>query len=387
MLEDNKSVFNNGYVSPLPNMVAAVNTDSITDRLMPEVFRKQDDIEKFIRKCEMYFEVKGISNKREQERLVTCLIDEELLVKYVETFGKIEGFQERLRRAFSKERDVIRDMKEMLEYRRRDEDIDNYIKKVEDLVDKLFSNKEFTKEKLTAKLLVQCVGNKRVEEEVILRKIQKVEEIKETLKLLDKVRNNEDTDNVMSFAAAVKGGANKVSEMRHTGRRDFELRQRMTSKFGNEQLDRHRNGKMALTCWNCNKVGHMRWECPFNSSIRCWTCERVGHISSRCPKKQPIQCFRCGQRGHISRECQGWKNRDKDYGRYETRKNDNYYHEKGTRWGNTHNEGGHNRYEQVNVIDEEMNREEGTETGSIAENIRPPKVRAPLVGELVGAIY
>ena len=80
----------------LPNMVAAVNTDSITERLLPNVFCRGDYIEKFIKRCELYFDAKGISQMKQQERLVSCLLDEELLEEYAKTLKKADGFQDRL---------------------------------------------------------------------------------------------------------------------------------------------------------------------------------------------------------------------------------------------------------------------------------------------------
>ena len=58
-----------------PNMVAAVNTDAITERLLPKVFCQGDDLEKFIKRCEIYFDAKGITQKKDQERLTSCMID------------------------------------------------------------------------------------------------------------------------------------------------------------------------------------------------------------------------------------------------------------------------------------------------------------------------
>ncbi|CAK9297658.1 unnamed protein product [Gordionus sp. m RMFG-2023] len=70
------------------------------------------------------------------------------------------------------------------------------------------------------------------------------------------------------------------------------------------------------TCYNCNEVGHMSFECPqkkkqgggggARSGMTCYNCNKEGHISKDCPSKSSggsRNCFKCGEEGHLSREC------------------------------------------------------------------------------------
>lgn len=49
-----------------------------------------------------------------------------------------------------------------------------------------------------------------------------------------------------------------------------------------------------LTCFGCNKTGHIRRNCPDNSKIqRCSHCSAVGHLASSCDKAKRSESFPC----------------------------------------------------------------------------------------------
>lgn len=65
-----------------------------------------------------------------------------------------------------------------------------------------------------------------------------------------------------------------------------------------------------LSCYNCNKTGHMARSCPEggNDSGRfamqsCYNCNKTGHIARNCTEAGGKTCYICGKTGHISREC------------------------------------------------------------------------------------
>jgi len=92
----------------------------------------------------------------------------------------------------------------------------------------------------------------------------------------------------------------------------------------------NRNSGRSNACYNCQKEGHMSWECPEASGGRpqrnsgnksggggsgCFNCGKEGHRSFECsePKKagggrsggggSGGGCFNCGKEGHRSFEC------------------------------------------------------------------------------------
>ena len=64
-------------------------------------------MEVFIGQCELYFLTREINNVKEQEKLVICLLDTELIGKYMKTTDKVVGFQARLRMEFQKEKNIL----------------------------------------------------------------------------------------------------------------------------------------------------------------------------------------------------------------------------------------------------------------------------------------
>ena len=82
------------------------------------------------------------------------------------------------------------------------------------MVEKIFNHKDFTKEKLISRAIVAGVSNKRVEEEVALRKLSSLEEIKETVILLDRVeKKREHLNTIRNYANAVKSA--RIEPFRH----------------------------------------------------------------------------------------------------------------------------------------------------------------------------
>ena len=40
---------------------------------------------------------------------------------------------------------------------------------------------------------------------------------------------------------------------------------------------------------------------PFQTT--CWTCQRVGHVKKDCPEEDQRKCYNCGASGHLTRDC------------------------------------------------------------------------------------
>ena len=121
-------------------MATTNSRDLLSEDLNSRIFRRNDDLEKFLIKCNRYLDIVGIQ-KSIRGLVIIGLLDKDIREKYEITEDDGNGYENQMRRAFSKPKLMIRDLKEALNYRRGDEDLDIYVKRVDDLVDKLMTYK------------------------------------------------------------------------------------------------------------------------------------------------------------------------------------------------------------------------------------------------------
>lgn len=367
MFTDKLEFVSDGYVCPTTNMVAAVNTDAITERLLPKNFGREDDLEVFIRQCELYFLTRGINNVKEQEKLVICLLDTELIGRYMKTADKVVGFQARLKMAFQKEKNILEAITGLAMFKRGHLEMEEFIKKAESLVNNIFDHKDFSRETVLAKLLINASDNVRLREEVVLRKLSTVEEIKETLTLLEKIEEKNEFVNVV----------------RQYGTRSKEAWSR-TVQSSNGTRDSRQRSTREIECWSCKQKGHTRSQCTKGENRVCWICNKVGHISKDCRKKGQIKCFGCGDFGHIQREC--GKMRCFKCNRLGNKSEECNKMERSTRENSGKYQGGQrNRYNYFNTIEDDDDDQQEEEIEEREAEIRHPNARAPPREELAGA--
>lgn len=346
--------------------------DPLAERIIPKEFYRGDDLNKFIKQCERYFLVRGTTNEKVKENTMFCLLDVDLHKEYEETEGKVSGFAARLRLAFEEPRDVLHDMRQLLNYRKGNEKSGRFIERVESLVKKLLSH-ELTEEKLTALFLVHAAGSKEIEEEVVMKKLDKVEDIKEVIKLREKLEEKTMEINTMrSYANVTRNNGQPIKGTMYSERRP-------TPSNGPTRSPR---------CYNCNRTGHEATNCRTRRPIECWTCKKEGHISRNCPERMPQTCYACGKAGHIRRDCREVQC-TRCHRNGHLRANCYTRLERGQEEKNRNSR--NHQYRRIAAIGEGY--EEHIEDEEVVNSIqgdeyetRNPKVRAPLVGEIVGAI-
>ena len=178
---------------PLANMATTPN--SILERMLPKLYGHGDDLEVFINQCKRYFELLNKS-KKNQERLIYGMIDDDLLEEYECTA---------LRMAFGKPVDPIADWINLFQYRRNSENTKIYIQKVKTLVKRALSH-PLSEEQLTAKMLVYCCNDSEVTKEAMMRDLEKTEEIEKLMVKIDAVHKvkNERINVVRSYSSVVQ---------------------------------------------------------------------------------------------------------------------------------------------------------------------------------------
>jgi len=118
--------------------MATTPRDMLIEALHPGIFGRNEDLETFITKATRYFDASGIT-KTMRSILVVGLLEKSLRDKYEDTEedDKCKSFEERLRKAFGRHRTLIQEMELAINFRRRSEDTESYVKKIDIIVDNL----------------------------------------------------------------------------------------------------------------------------------------------------------------------------------------------------------------------------------------------------------
>lgn len=270
----------------LNNMATTPALNILLERMIPPSFNKGDDLEEFITACKKIFDVLKLS-ERDREIYAATLIHYGLEKEYSATNGKVKGFDARLRLAFSKPRTLLQEWEEALRYRKGEDSAEVFISKIENFVGKILEYK-IDKEELTKQFLIHCTDTREMKKEILRQKAKNTEEIKETIRIVDRIEAETEKVNVIrSYRDAVRGkGFDRNKQTMGRERRFVAFKQEESVQ--------------QMECWSCHKNGHLSRNCPNRREIKCYACGVEGHIRRNCLK---VQCKRCGRNGHRAEEC------------------------------------------------------------------------------------
>lgn len=354
-------------------MATTNSADSLAERIIPTEYSRGQDLDRFIKQCHRYFNAKGTKNEKAKENSMFCLLDVDLHDAYEKTSGKVSGFEKRLRLAFEEPKDLLGDLEEMMNYRKGREDTSEFIQKVRSLVKKVLAH-DLDEEKLTALVLVHAAQSKELEREICMKKLTGAKEIEDTLLLVEKVEKKIGRGNTMNYAMAVG------RETRRMNKPILQERQARPVEHSRKDTIQREQKVYDVECWTCHKKGHLSRNCTERRPIICYGCGNSGHIRREC---KIIRCYRCGKIGHKANRCYSEPFRSVPNVGTNKISRENSYGDFGPRRGY--------KERRINAVEGE------NETYSLDDrsvyNVEPnneepnPKVRAPLSGELVGAIY
>ena len=243
-------------------LIKTIPTTKLLYRFIPEIYSLDQDLEKFIRSCGRYFDMMQV-RKKDRAFWVEKMIHEDLEEAYIQTADKVIGFEARLRLAFGRPKKFISDIEAALKFRQGEEDVDIFFRKVEELTDKILAHK-LEKEALMSELLLHCSKNPKVREEVKLRKLSKVAEIKETIRVVTEIEKDKKISEDRTYKDVVAG-------IKYQRPPQQMINQNRSTDFRRERLE----------------------------NFQCWTCQRMGHVSRLCPERKKRICYGCGIAGHI----------------------------------------------------------------------------------------
>ena len=288
------------------NMATTPTLNILLERLVPDTFKRGDDLEEFISACQRLFDALKLGVK-DREIYVGTLIHNNNIKEYEATGGKVKGFEARLQLAFSKPKTVINEWEESLRYRKGGDSADVFIQKIEKMVEKIMEQK-LEKEELTKIFLLHCADTKELKREILLKKNDDTESIKAAIRLADKVEEETEMVNtVQSYRDAAGNTRNQTRKVMTSSNRPY-YKQGIRESGSNNRRD--------MECWTCHTKGHLSRDCPRRRPT-CYACETHGHIRRNCHK---VKCSRCLHNGHRTEECytrldRHNTRRNQDYGR------------------------------------------------------------------------
>ena len=123
----------------------------------------------------------------------------------------------------------------------------------------------------------------RVKKEIEMKDLKTSEEIKATIKKLEKVNKIMGHINVVKTSPVVQN---------YRSYRDVAQRGMVN---GNNNFKQRNVSNRQLECWTCKKTGHVSRECQMKKKMTCFACGVEGHVRREC---STIQCQRCHFHGH-----------------------------------------------------------------------------------------
>ena len=271
-----------------PNMsTIASSSEQLISRLIPDKFRRQDNVETFISACARYFKVAKVSESM-QEILVIGLLSHELVPIYESVSSEVKGYEARLRQAFQTKSTLMDDLIEAVNFERSGESVEEFFVKAKMLAAKLMKH-EWTETEVEKCLLIHASKDSDVKKEIRFREVKELAEVKNVIRKVDEVRRMEKPVHAIrpTYRDVVKTGTTTEMATRNIMRKG--------DTFG-----RQSSMQNNITCWNCKAVGHKSFECKRQRKITCHACGEEGHVRRECKK---VRCGRCNNPGHRAEEC------------------------------------------------------------------------------------
>ena len=278
--------------------MATTPRDMLIEALHPGVFRGEEDVEAFIQRSTRYFDASGIQ-KPMRTILVIGLIAKELRDKYEATEKLGKSFEDRIRAAFTKKRTLAQEVEAAFQYRRRKEDTDGYVKKIDALVDNLLKHK-WNKETLTMELMTHCCNDREVLREIKMQECDTAQKVEQIIRRFDKVREETEPIEAIRSYRDVVTKDRRPQTLYPRGREAQDRNEPIRREMIRREPTQRDPIRREITCWTCGEIGHINRQCP-RRARRCFECGSEDHIKRDCNK---VKCFRCNLTGHRQYECQ-----------------------------------------------------------------------------------
>lgn len=286
----------------------------------PETYDMDSDVEDFILETERFFEMTNIVDEY-RSKFVKAFLSINSTKKY-ELTNETLHYTERLRNAFAKNRSLIDDLNEALNYRQGNEAAEEFCSKIEKLAKNILKHK-LDEEELKKFLLFNSLEDKEVKKDLKMQDLKSFDEMKERLKKHDQVSKEINVfhadvasmNKTQRYADAVKKSLPRYSydnrsirerEANPRFKDEYTREPQHNPRFKGDLTREHRyaisNGWKPMNRskpYNTREF-HSRDHVRTNQILRCWACHEEGHRGSECPN---IQCAHCKRSGHFKHQC------------------------------------------------------------------------------------
>ena len=251
------------------NVLNMATHDHVTPVIKgPETFDGSEvKLEEFLISFERYSKILGFKEER-KAILVTAFMTPEAINKYEKTQGG--SWETRMRSAFSKEKNILEIMKELVEIRIGDKNPSEVFKKIDELVEKLVE-KKLGKKELSDLAYANAIEDREVRREMTLRNATKAEDIKN---IQEKIYEFELKDR------NIRVDAYTTKENKEWKKVEYRTR-RPRPRYEERKIEEPRRNFKArrIICRACHEEGHVRRECP---NVKCNHCNKKGHVRTQC---------------------------------------------------------------------------------------------------------
>lgn len=266
----------------------------------PKIFNVGDNIEEFLEEIQRFYELTGIQGPL-QKTFIRAFLSADAAKLYEAIEDSIEDYKERFRKAFQEPADISKDLYAALKYRKGEETVAQFFKKIDILADNILRH-TLTKETLVTFLLQNSIDDMDIKKEIKMRSATSNEDIKQIITKMELIKKELQAENNVavlktdkpSYARAVQSNQRYNNQpirfkenIYYNGERR-EIQKPKQTQYFNSRAQNYSNKEAyqgrelshrIKTCWACREKGHVRSQCPH---VQCSHCKKPGHFRHQC---------------------------------------------------------------------------------------------------------
>lgn len=290
------------------NTITRQDLNMATTRMLnfiqpPDKFDINDDPDIFKAEMENFFKMAEIPEEI-QPNFVRAFMKVEAIKKYDACIQDV-NWKIKFDTCFKRKSSLLEDLSEALSYRKNDENVDDFFKKVRSLTKKVFEH-EITEENFEKFLIDNALNDAEMRKDYKMHDLKEIDQIKSHLTKIEKLRKEEENVSVVNQLNFKPGkfrshynkapdtsNARKYSEV---VRSSYSSNANRPNNYSNSNNESNRPNNYPNSN-NTRQQSRIQTQKNYiATSKRCWACRDFGHLRRDCPN---ISCNHCKKRGHF----------------------------------------------------------------------------------------